>query len=44
MAVPMNSTQFRATVAPILNETFDGVYDQRADEQSQVFRRIVQCV
>ena len=34
----MNSTQFRATVAPILNETFDGVYDQRADEQSQVFK------
>lgn len=38
MAVPMNSAQFRATVAPILNETFDGVYDQRDDEWKQVFR------
>jgi hypothetical protein len=37
MAVPMNSNQFRATVAPILNETFDGLYDQRADEQKMVF-------
>lgn len=38
MAVPMNSAQFRATVAPILNKTFDGVYDQRADEWKQVFK------
>ena len=37
MAVPMNSNQFRATVAPILNETFDGLYEQRADEWKQVF-------
>lgn len=35
MAVPMNSSSFRATVAPILNETFDGIYDQRADEWKQ---------
>lgn len=40
MAVPMNSAQFRATVAPILNKTFDGVYDQRTDEWSQVFKTI----
>lgn len=38
MAVPMNSAAFRATVAPILNKTFDGVYDQRADEWKQVFK------
>lgn len=38
MAIPMNSNQFRATVAPILNKTFDGVYDQRADEWKQVFK------
>jgi hypothetical protein len=37
MAVPMRSTDFRAIVEPILNESFDGVYDQRADEWSQVF-------
>lgn len=29
---PMRSTDFRAVVEPILNEVFDGVYDQRADE------------
>lgn len=38
MAVPMNSTQFRVIVEPILNEHFDGVYDQRKDEYKQVFR------
>jgi len=38
MAVPMNSTQFRSIVEPILNEEFNGIYDQRADEWSQVFR------
>lgn len=37
MAVPMRSTDFRAVVEPILNETFDGIYDQRADEWKQVF-------
>ncbi|MEY4933130.1 MAG: hypothetical protein RLZZ403_1450, partial [Pseudomonadota bacterium] len=37
MAVPMRSSDFRAIVEPILNESFDGVYDQRADEWSQVF-------
>lgn len=38
MATPMNSTSFRAVVSPILNEVFDGVYDQRKDEWNQVFR------
>ena len=38
MAAPMRSTDFRSSVEPILNECFDGVYDQRADEWSRVFR------
>ena len=38
MAVPMRSTDFRGIVEPILNEAFDGVYDQRADEWKSVFR------
>jgi len=38
MAIPMRSTDFRSVVEPILNETFDGVYDQRADEWQMVFR------
>ncbi len=38
MAAPMRSTDFRSIVEPILNESFDGVYDQRADEWSRIFR------
>ena len=38
MAVPMRSTDFRSIVEPILNEEFDGIYTQRADEWKQVFR------
>lgn len=38
MAVPMRSTDFRSIVEPILNETFDGIYDQRADEWKMVFK------
>jgi hypothetical protein len=34
----MRSTDFRSIVEPILNESFDGIYDQRADEWSTVFR------
>jgi hypothetical protein len=34
----MRSTDFRSIGEPILNESFDGVYDQRADEWSRVFR------
>ena len=40
MANPMRSTDFRNIVAPILNEEFDGVYEQRADEWNQVFKEI----
>lgn len=35
--VIMRSTDFRAVVEPILNQVFDGVYDQRADEYKQLF-------
>ena len=38
MAAPMRSTDFRSIVEPILNECFDGVYDQRKDEYTRVFR------
>jgi hypothetical protein len=36
-AAPMRSTDFRPIVEPILNDCFDGVYDQRKDEFKQVF-------
>lgn len=38
MASPMRSTDFKSIVEPILNETFDGIYEQRADEWKGVFR------
>jgi hypothetical protein len=38
MAAPMRSTDFRSIVEPILNECFDGIYEQRKDEWSRVFR------
>jgi hypothetical protein len=38
MATPMRSTDFRSVVEPIMNEVFDGVYNQRADEWKMVFR------
>ena len=38
MAAPMRSTDFRSIVEPILNECFDGVYEQRANEWNRVFR------
>jgi hypothetical protein len=34
----MRNTDFRSIVEPILNEEFDGVYDQRKDEYLQVFK------
>jgi hypothetical protein len=34
----MRSAQFRSIVEPILNEAFDGVYNQRKDEYTQVFK------
>ena len=38
MAIPMRSTDFRAIVEPILNEEFDGVYEQRVDEWRGPFK------
>jgi len=38
MATPMRSTDFRNIVEPILNESFDGVYDQRKDEWKTFMR------
>lgn len=38
MAIPMQSTDFRSIVEPILSDAFDGLYDQRSDEWRQVFR------
>jgi len=38
MAAPMRSTDFRSVVEPIMNECFDGVYDQRTEEWYRVFR------
>lgn len=40
LAAPMRSGDFRAIVEPILNDAFDGVYDQRADEWKEVFTQI----
>ena len=37
MALPMRSQDFRSIVEPILNEAFDGIYDQRKDEWKMVF-------
>jgi hypothetical protein len=37
MPITMRSTDFRPIVEPILNKTFDGVYDQRRDEWKRVF-------
>lgn len=33
----LRSSDFRAVVEPILNEVYDGVYNQRADEYKQIF-------
>ncbi len=33
----MRSTEFRSIVEPILNQAFDGVYNQRTDEYKQIF-------
>lgn len=38
MALPMRSTDFRSVVEPILNETFDGIYNVRKDEWATVFK------
>lgn len=39
--MPMQSSQFKSIVAPILNESFDGVYEQRQDEWRGPFREQV---
>ncbi len=33
----LRSTDFRAVVEPILNQVYDGVYDQRQDEYKKIF-------
>jgi hypothetical protein len=33
----MNSSSFRVIVEPIMNEHFDGIYDQRRDEYKKIF-------
>lgn len=33
----LRSTQFRSIVEPLLNQAFDGVYDQRKNEYRQIF-------
>ena len=38
----MRSTQFRSIVEPILNQAFDGVYDQRVDEYKKIFTEVTQ--
>lgn len=35
---PMRSVDFRSIVEPILNEPFDGIYNQRDDEYAQIFQ------
>ena len=43
MATPMRSTDFRSIVEPILNEVFDGIYEQRADEWAEVFGKSIKA-
>ena len=43
-AAPMRSTDFRPIVEPILNQYFDGVYDQRKDEWKQVFQEVAATI
>lgn len=38
MSNPMRASDFRSIVEPILNEAFDGVYDQRTDEWAALFK------
>jgi hypothetical protein len=38
MAASMRSTDFRGIVEPILNQVFDGIYNLRSDEWSNVFK------
>lgn len=36
--VQMNSMQFRSVVEPLLNDVFDGIYDELPREYSQIFK------
>lgn len=36
-AITLRSSDFRSVVEPVLNQVFDGVYDQRKDEYKKVF-------
>lgn len=38
MATPMRSSDFRSIVEPVLNEAFDGIYEQRVDEWKPLFK------
>ncbi len=38
MAASMRNTDFRGIVEPILNQVFDGIYNLRSDEWSNVFK------
>lgn len=40
MAAPMNSTQFKDIVSPILNVEFDGIYDMGKNQWKEVFDEI----
>jgi len=40
MAAPMNSNQFKDIVSPILNVSFDGVYDMGKNQWKEVFTEI----
>lgn len=40
MGTPMNSSQFKDIVSPILNVEFDGVYDMGANQWKEVFTEI----
>jgi hypothetical protein len=40
MGAPMNSTQFKDIVSPILNVEFDGVYDMGKNQWKDVFKEI----
>lgn len=35
----LRSTDFRSIVEPVLNQAYDGVYDQRADEYKKLFKQ-----
>jgi len=40
MATPMNSTQFKDIVSPILNVEFDGIYDTGKNQWKEVFDEV----